>query len=180
MADTRPAMKLGGLPAIDERTGSVNVIVETPRGSRGKFKYDEETGGFLLHKLLPYGFAFPLDFGFVPSTRAADGDPIDVLVVVDVPLTTGVFVKTKLIGAIEAEQMEPDGSVVRNDRLLGVPVEVIEPPALDDIAQLPARMLEQLEQFFVGYDRLQGKEFRLLRRTGPEGAMALLRASIGG
>jgi len=173
MATMQVVPALGGLPAIDEESGSVNVIVETPKGSRGKFKYDDKTGGFLLHKILPVGFAFPLDFGFVPSTMAADGDPIDVLLLLDVPVTTGIIVKTKLIGAIEAEQKEPEGKFVRNDRLLGVAVEVIEPPGLEDIAALPDRMLEQLEQFF-----LQGKEFRPLRRTGPEAAMALLRESI--
>ena len=56
-----------------------NVVVETPRGSRTKFAYDPETGLFLAKKLLAMGFAFPFSFGFLPSTKAQDGDPLDVL-----------------------------------------------------------------------------------------------------
>ena len=61
-------------------SGGYNVIVETPRGSRTKFAYDPETGLFLARKLLAMGFAFPFPFGFLPSTRAEDGDPLDVLI----------------------------------------------------------------------------------------------------
>ena len=58
----------------------VNVIVDTPAGSRNKFKFDERLGLFRLHKRLPLGARFPFDFGFVPGTRAADGDALDVLI----------------------------------------------------------------------------------------------------
>ena len=68
---------------------TLNVIIETPAGSRSKFKFDEELGLFRLHKLLPVGAAFPFDFGFVPGTKGDDGDPLDVLVLVDEPTFTG-------------------------------------------------------------------------------------------
>jgi inorganic pyrophosphatase len=173
-----PGGNLEELPAIDADTGWVNVVIETPRGSRGKFKYDASLGAFVLHKVLPLGFDFPYDFGFVPSTSAADGDPLDVLVLLDVKVSTGIIVHARLIGALEAEQKELDGRVVRNDRLLAVPVGTLEDPPLDDIAALPDHLLDELETFFVDYNHRQGKEFRPLQRSGPEAAMALLHEAM--
>ena len=94
-------------------------MVECSEGKRGKFAYDPTLGGFELKRLLPAGTAFPLNFGFVPSTKADDGDPLDVMVIHDVPLPMGALVQVRLIGVIEAEQTE-DGQTVRNDRLIGI------------------------------------------------------------
>ena len=68
------------LAPLDKKTDALQVIIETPKGSRNKYAFDENQGLFLLKKVLPAGMAFPYDFGFVPSTRAEDGDPVDVLV----------------------------------------------------------------------------------------------------
>src|SRR5690242_6477172 len=113
-------MKPGSLPAFAAESGDLNVVIETPKGSRSKFSYDEDTGLFTLSKLLPAGMAFPFSFGFVPSTRGGDGDPLDVLLVFDEPLFPGLLVAARLIGAIRARQSE-DGKMKRNDRLLAVP-----------------------------------------------------------
>src|SRR3712207_70105 len=107
------------LDAIDPRSGTLNVIIETPKGSRNKFKYDEERGLFLLDGVLPLGAVFPFDFGFVPSTLGDDGDPLDVLVLMDEPAFAGCLVPARLIGVIEAEQTEK-GKTTRNDRLITV------------------------------------------------------------
>lgn len=93
-------------PFFDGKRGVINVIVETPRGCRNKFKYDQKLGLYRLHSVLPAGAAFPYDFGFVPRTKAADGDPIDVLLLMDQPAFTGCVVAARLIGVIEAEQKE--------------------------------------------------------------------------
>jgi inorganic pyrophosphatase len=93
---------IAAMPAFDPQTGDLNVIIETPKGSRTKFKYDEATGLYEMHKLLPAGMAFPFDFGFIPSTRAEDGDPVDVLLVSDGCLFTGCRVKARLIGGFRA------------------------------------------------------------------------------
>src|SRR6201987_1675612 len=92
----------------------VNAVIETPGGSRNKFKYDEKIGFFSLSGVLPEGMVFPHAFGFVPRTKAADGDPDDVLIIMDEPTFTGCVVPCRLIGVMEAEQTE-DGETERND-----------------------------------------------------------------
>ena len=92
------------LPPFDSRTGELNVIIETPKGARNKYACDEWTGLFQLEKLLPQGMVYPFDFGFVPSTRGGDGDPLDVLVLSEEALFSGCLVKARLLGAIKATQ----------------------------------------------------------------------------
>src|SRR5256885_13657312 len=99
-----------------------NVIIETPKGSRNKYSYDLDRGLFKLKKVLPLGNVFPFDFGFVPSTLADDGDPLDVLVLMDAPAFAGCLVTVRLIGVIEARQAK-EGQKVRNDRLIAVSAE---------------------------------------------------------
>jgi inorganic pyrophosphatase len=159
------------------RPGLVNVIVETPGGSRSKFKYEASLGLFRLHKMLPLGAAFPYDFGFVPGTHGDDGDPLDVMVIADEPTFIGCLVTVRLLGAIEANQTER-GVTIRNDRLIGVPeTEKIRPTArsLDD---LPERLLDELEHFFVSYNRAEGREFVPVQRSGPAAAMRLVQSAM--
>jgi hypothetical protein len=110
---------LDQLPAWEPATGRLQAVIEAPRGSRNKYKYDPATGQLRLNKVLPVGAAFPLDYGFIPSTCGEDGDPIDVLVVMDEPAFPGCVVTARLVGAIEAEQTE-NGNSIRNDRLVAV------------------------------------------------------------
>src|SRR5687768_1900762 len=107
------------LSTYDEDSGTINVIIETPKGSRNKYEYDEKFGLFVLNEVLPAGASFPFDFGFVPSTKGEDGDPLDVLVLMDEAAYPGVLVPARLIGVIEAEQTE-GGKTERNDRLIAV------------------------------------------------------------
>src|SRR6476646_758658 len=74
------AQELEHLSPREPDSELVRVLVDTPKGSRNKYKYDEKLGLYRLSKVLPLGTAFPYDFGFIPSTQAADGDPLDVLV----------------------------------------------------------------------------------------------------
>jgi inorganic pyrophosphatase len=153
----------------------VQAVVETPGGSRNKFKWDEEAGVFRLHKILPMGSAFPFDFGFIPGTMAEDGDPIDVLVVGEEPTFTGCVVGVRLIGVLEARQTERGTSKsIRNDRLIGTPEGEKIRPAVRSIDDLPARTLDQIEHFFVSYNRYEGRTFRILGRRGPRAARGLL------
>src|SRR5919204_1150371 len=94
------------LKSHDAETGDLNVVIETPQGSRIKFKYDEPTGMFKVGDFMPEGMNFPFDFGFVPGTRGEDGDPLDVLVLMDEPAFAGCLVPSNLIGVIEAEQAQ--------------------------------------------------------------------------
>jgi inorganic pyrophosphatase len=156
----------------------VNAIIETPKGSRTKFKYDEEHGLFMFDKALSFGQSFPFDFGFLPSTKGDDGDPLDVLVLTDEPTFVGCLVHAKLLGVIEAEQTE-NGETQRNDRLVAIPLEAKsgKPPegAIDHLEQI---MFRKITKFFVAYNELQGRRFRALRYAGPERAEALIRSGI--
>src|SRR5882757_11500967 len=82
----------------------LRVVIETPKGSRNKFAYDSDERIFELKKVLPAGMAFPYDFGFVPLTEADDGDPVDVLVLMDEPAFPGCALTCRPIGVIEGEQ----------------------------------------------------------------------------
>ncbi len=104
-------------PFSDKDSRVVNAVIETPGGSRNKFKYDETIGFFSLSGVLPEGMVFPHAFGFVPSTRASDGDPEDILILMDEPTFTGCVVPARLIGVMEAEQAE-GGHTNRNDGLI--------------------------------------------------------------
>src|SRR5436309_9611011 len=94
----------------------MEVMIETPRGKRNKFKYDSKHDRFLLCSVLPAGASFPYDFGFLPGTKGEDGDPLDVLVLMDESAFPGCVIEARLIGVLEIEQAE-DGEKYRNDRL---------------------------------------------------------------
>ena len=165
-SEKRGLLSLGPRAAED---GLVHVIVETPAGSRNKFKFDEERGVFLLHKMLPIGAAFPFDFGFIPGTRAEDGDPLDVMVLGEEPTFTGCLLTVRILGTIEATQKERD-EVIRNDRLIGTVETAKIRPTARSIDDLPAKVLDQIEHFFVAYNRFEGREFMPTRRGGPAAA----------
>ena len=92
----------GTIEAIDKKTGHLNVIIETPKGSGNKYKFDEEKKVFKLSKAMPVGAVFPFDFGFIPSTLAPDGDPLDILVLMDAPVFVGCLMEVRLLGVIAA------------------------------------------------------------------------------
>ena len=100
--------------------GSWRAVIETPQGCRHKLKYEPGLGSFSVSSTLPAGMNFRFDFGFIPRTRADDGDPLDILVLMDAPAYPGCLVPVRLLGVIEADQTEADSSIVRNDRLLAV------------------------------------------------------------
>ena len=107
------------LAPFDKKTDALQVIIETPKGSRNKYAFDEGQGVFLLKKVLPAGMAFPYDFGFVPSTRAEDDDPVDVLVLMDEPAFVGCLLQCRIIGIIEGEQGKKKEHE-RNDRIVAI------------------------------------------------------------
>jgi len=86
----------------DRKKHECCAIVETPKNRRNKFDYDPESNLFKLGGLLPEGMMFPFDFGFIPSTLGDDGDPLDVMVLMDEPAHVGCLVDVRVIGVIEA------------------------------------------------------------------------------
>ncbi|HKS29245.1 MAG TPA: inorganic diphosphatase [Pyrinomonadaceae bacterium] len=164
---------MSGLSAFTD-DDEVNVIIETPKGSRNKFNYDESLGLFKLGGVLPAGASFPFDFGFIPATLGGDGDPLDVLVLMDEPAFAGCLVTTRLIGVIEAEQTERDGETTRNDRLIAVAADSRAHSDVKTIDELNKNLLDEIEHFFVSYNVIKGKEFKPLGRFGPARARKLV------
>lgn len=164
------------LKPLSKKNGTVQVIVETPAGSRNKFAFDPEQRIFCLKKVLPAGMVFPYDFGFLPQTLAADGDPIDVLLLMDEPTSPGIAVEARLIGVIEGEQIEGKNKT-RNDRLVAVAEVNHRYANIGKLKDLPDKWITELEYFFVNYHRLEGKEYRLLGCKGASVALELLKES---
>ena len=151
----------------------IEVIIETPKGSRNKIKYDTTTRRLKLSKVLPEGMAFPYDFGFVPSTQAEDGDPVDVLVLTDEPLFPGCAVKCTLIGVIEAKQRD-NGHTNRNDRLIAAAEQSINYSDVRSLADLNPKVLRQIDAFFVNYQKVRGIDFTVLSHGGSRKAYKIL------
>lgn len=175
-----PAGSLSDLSKLDayNSEGLLQVVIETPRGSRNKYTFDPQRRVIVLKKILPAGMSFPYDFGFVPSTRAGDGDPIDVLVLMDEPAFPGCVLDVRVLGVITGEDGLPDGGTQRNDRVLAVAALSQTFADLRGVGDLPAQTLEHLQQFFVTYPRLLGgKTYRLLGTEGPEEAQKLIEAA---
>lgn len=167
--------RLVNINPFDEDDGAqeLSVIIDTPKGSRNKFKYDEKRGLFELGGVLPAGAVFPFDFGFVPSTLGGDGDPLDVLLLMDEPAFAGCLVKARLIGVLEAEQTE-DGKTARNDRLIAVAAKSRAHQEVRSINAIARNLVDEIEHFFVSYNEMKGKDFKPLGRFGPERARKLV------
>ncbi len=163
---------------VEDSEDIVNVVIETPKGSRNKFVFEKDSWLFRMSKILPFGLVFPLDFGFIPHTKAGDGDPIDVLVVVNEGTYPGCLLQCRLIGIIEGEQTEKGNKTERNDRLLAVPDISIEYSGLKDVKDLGGEYLKDLEGFFVYYNKMAGKKYKLLSTKGPKAALAAVKKAM--
>lgn len=160
-----------------EGTDNINAIVETPKGSRNKYAYDEETDMMKLKKALPAGMVFPFDFGFIPSTIAEDGDPMDILVLTDAPTFPGCLVAAKVLGIIKVEQ-EEDGEKVRNDRVIAVQIDSRMYASANHIEDLPEGLVKEIVNFFASYNNLSEDVFKPLGNDGPDVAIKLIHRSI--
>lgn len=156
----------------------VNVIIETPRGARHKYAYEPETDVFELGKAMPLGSSFPFDFGFIPNTKAEDGDPIDVLVIMDEPAYPGCLVLCRMIGVLEANQKERDGTETRNDRLVAVANKSVLYDEINQLRDLSKNMEDQIAVFFIHYNEQAGKVFTPLRWADAAAARQLIEAGM--
>ena len=161
------------LKPIDTKEGLIQVIIETPAGSRNKFAFDPEQEIFTVKSVLPAGMTFPYDFGFLPRTIGGDGDPMDVLLLMDEPAYPGIAVKAKLIGVIEGEQIEGKKKI-RNDRLVAVAEATHQYANIKKLKDLPSKWIDELQVFFVNYHNLEGKKYKLLGTHGADVAMSLI------
>ena len=166
------------MDAFEKETGNLNVIIETPKNSRNKYKYTPSVDIFKVDSSLQAGASFPFDFGFIPSTKGEDGDPLDILVLMDQSAYTGSLVPTRLIGVIEAKQSEEKGKIERNDRLIGVFAKSHDYNDVKSLHQLNKNLLGEIQFFFETYNRYKGREFKALGHYGPRQALKLVKQGI--
>ena len=160
----------------DDKT-MLRVVIETPKGSRNKFAFDQKQHIFELKKVLPAGMTFPYDFGFVPSTKADDGDPVDVLVLMDEPAFAGCVLSCRPIGVIEGEQGDKKDKV-RNDRIVAVEQDAHSWADIKKIDDLGKEFCRELEEFFINYHKLSGEKYRVLGVKGPAQARKLVKSGM--
>ncbi len=162
---------------FDDETNELNVIIDTPKGSRNKYKFDELLGLFKLGGVLAVGHVFPFDFGYIPQTLGGDGDPLDVLVLMDEPAFVGCLIQARLIGVIKAEQTE-DGKTETNDRLIAVSSNSRTHTDIKSINDLNQTLIDEIEHFFISYNQAKGKEFKSLGRFAAQKARKIVEESI--
>ena len=152
--------------------GHVWVVIETPAGSRTKYKWDEDARAYRAGRVLPLGMAFPFDFGFIPGTKAEDGDALDALVIADD--------EWRILGAVKLKTADEPGDdeTVQNDRLICVPAKSLrgaEWKKLEDIGQ---PLADEIESFFKTYVERQGREVEVKGQVGPKAALTLVKKSV--
>lgn len=159
---------------------SIDVVIETPKGSAQKYDYDPSTHFFKLKKILPSGMMFPYDFGFIPGTRGEDGDPLDIIVISEFTSFPGCLIPCRVIGGIKAEQSPEAGKngkkkLIRNDRFIAIPKcsNIFE--NIESVKDLPENILKELESFFVEYNKMEGKEFNAQKILEAKEAMKMIR-----
>jgi inorganic pyrophosphatase len=158
------------------KDGLVVVVIETPRDSGNKLKFDGELGVYRLDRVLPAGMAFPFDFGFIPNTLADDGDPLDAIVLLDNPVHPGCVVLARLIGLLELEQqVGGKGPWIRNDRVVAVAGGPKGRSSMRSIRDIDPFRMDAIGAFFVDYHALDGDKVRITGRTGVRAAEAAIR-----
>ncbi len=139
------------LDAGDYKNGVINVVVEIPMGSNQKIEWDRRVGAFKLDRLEPEIFAKPTNYGFIPQTLDEDGDELDVLLITDKPLTTGIFLEAKILGVMKfVDDSEID------DKIIVVPADNRQTgDAVQTLEDLPNQLIKQIEFHFNNYKALK-------------------------
>jgi len=169
---------LSEIAPFEKDEDELRVIIETPKGSRNKYDYEPDCDCMELATVLPEGMTFPYDFGFIPSTLGEDGDPLDVLMLMDAPVVPGCVVRARLLGVIEAMQKEKGGEWIRNDRLLAVATHAQTHQNTKSLADLRPHLLDEIKAFFVDYNKLRNRKFKPQQDAGPRKARELVHAGM--
>lgn len=155
----------------------VHAVIETPRDTRHKYAFEPKLGLFKLKLTLPEGMQWPYDYGFVPRTLADDGDPLDILVLNQIPTFTGCLLETRVLGIV---RLKKNG--VENDRVLAAPVPqagVAQPSdAFDDARDIPKDTMGDICRFLVEYSEEEGNRIEFKEVRSRKKAMAAIEAAI--
>jgi len=154
---------------MEENLAVVEAIVEIPRGSRNKYEFDHVTKSIRLDRVLFSSVHYPTDYGFIARTKAADGDPMDVLILVEEPTFPGCQVKIRPIGVL---LMRDEKGI--DEKILAVPIADPRFDDIRDISHVQRHWLVEIENFFNTYKLLEGKESYVEGWKGAEEARAVL------
>ena len=161
--------------------GAFHVVVESPRGSRVKIKYEPELRAFTFSRPLPAGLQYPYDWGFIPGTLAPDGDPLDAMVFSDVSTFPGVVIECRALGVIHLDQNRKKArGRERNDRLIVIPTKMPRFEAFRKPTDLPVRWRQELEEFFLAATRFEKKDAKILGWGSPAQGERMIELCIRG
>jgi len=169
---------LSEITPFDDKSGDLRIVIETPKGSRNKYSYDPDCDCLQLSTVLPEGMVFPYDFGFLPSTLGDDGDPLDILVLMEASVVPGCVVRTRVIGGIEAKQKEKGESWTKNDRLIAVATHAQTYQNAKNLSDLRPHLVDEIIEFFVDYNKLRNRKFKAGAVVGPHKAKRLIDAGM--
>ena len=150
----------------------VRMIVEIPKGSTNKYEYDGKLGLFRLDRALYSPVHYPGDYGFVPGTLADDGDPVDVLALVEEPSFCGCMIEVRPIGMLNMIDQEQT-----DQKILAVPNRNPRYDEVRSMDQIFAHVKREVEHFFTIYKELEGRETATLGWGGPDDARKVIAAS---
>lgn len=146
MADFNQVLETG-----DYQSGTVNTVIEIPKGSTLKIEWDRQRAAFMLDRVEPGIFVKPANYGFIPQTLDEDGDELDTLVVTDEPIPTGVWLEAKIVGVLN---FEDDGDM--DYKIVCVPADDRNSgDRINSLADLGERWQQQVEHHFTHYKDLK-------------------------
>ncbi len=173
-------MNIDKIPAGKKPPHDINVVIEIPGGPNGgapvKYEIDKESGAVFVDRVVNTSMFYPCNYGFVPNTLHADGDPTDVLVINDFSLLPGSVIRCRPVGVLK---MEDDGGM--DDKLICVPVEKVDPfqANIQDLSDIPAKTIERIKHFFEHYKDLEeGKWVKVIGWGDKAEAVSILEESI--
>jgi len=152
---------------------AVNAIVEIPKDSKLKFELDKETGLMKLDRFLFSSMHYPGDYGFIPQTYWEDNDPLDILIITNVPVYPGMLVKARVIGVVE---MNDNGE--SDDKIIAVYEKDPRFREIKSIKDVSGHVLEEIRHFFETYKQLEGKKVKVINIKDKDEAVKVLKKGV--
>lgn len=151
------------------------AVIEIPKGSKQKYELDKKTGLLILDRILYTSTHYPANYGFIPHTLAADGDPLDVLVLCSESLLPLSLVRVYPIGVIT---MEDNGS--EDEKIIAIPFTDPNYNSYKNINDLPKHVFDEMQHFFSVYKQLEGKNTAVNTVLGRKEALSIIEKSLKG